>query len=121
MEDRRIAAAALRRVDGFAELEQRRLGEIPLQVHPAQRVGGVRVVRIVSPGGLRPAERGLKIPAVFGEKIRQVVGGGHLFRVELERALPLLRQRLAACLATEDAQEGLRAFLEKREPEWKGR
>jgi enoyl-CoA hydratase/carnithine racemase len=41
--------------------------------------------------------------------------------LELERALPLLRERLAACLATEDAQEGLRAFVEKRKPVWKGR
>ena len=41
--------------------------------------------------------------------------------VDLETALPLLRERLGACLATEDAREGLMAFLEKREPVWKGR
>jgi len=39
----------------------------------------------------------------------------------LAEALPLLRDRLAACLATEDAQEGLMAFLQKRDPVWKGR
>ncbi len=38
----------------------------------------------------------------------------------LESALPLLRERLAACLATDDAREGLMAFLEKREPVWTG-
>jgi enoyl-CoA hydratase/carnithine racemase len=36
-------------------------------------------------------------------------------------ALPLLHNRLAECLATEDAREGLAAFLEKRAPVWRGR
>jgi enoyl-CoA hydratase/carnithine racemase len=41
--------------------------------------------------------------------------------VDLERALPLLRERLAECLATDDAREGLAAFLEKRSPRWTGK
>ncbi len=39
----------------------------------------------------------------------------------LERALPMLRERLAECLATDDAREGLTAFLEKRAPRWTDR
>ena len=35
-------------------------------------------------------------------------------------ALPMLRDRLAECLATDDAREGLMAFLEKRPPNWTG-
>ncbi len=38
----------------------------------------------------------------------------------LDRAIPLLRDKLAECLATNDAREGLTAFLEKRAPEWSG-
>jgi enoyl-CoA hydratase/carnithine racemase len=41
--------------------------------------------------------------------------------LDLETALPLLRDRLAGVLATDDAREGLMAFLEKRQPKWAGR
>ncbi|MBX3226665.1 MAG: enoyl-CoA hydratase/isomerase family protein [Labilithrix sp.] len=39
----------------------------------------------------------------------------------LAEALPMLRGKLTEALATEDAQEGLAAFLQKRAPVWKGR
>jgi enoyl-CoA hydratase/carnithine racemase len=41
--------------------------------------------------------------------------------MDLDQALPLLRERLAECLATDDAREGLAAFLEKRAAQWKGK
>ncbi len=41
--------------------------------------------------------------------------------LDLETALPLLRERLAGCLATDDAREGLMAFLGKRKPVWTGK
>jgi enoyl-CoA hydratase/carnithine racemase len=39
----------------------------------------------------------------------------------LEAKLPILSDRLAHCLATDDAREGLMAFLQKRPPAWTGR
>jgi enoyl-CoA hydratase/carnithine racemase len=41
--------------------------------------------------------------------------------MELEQALQHLQGQLVAVLGTEDAREGLTAFLEKRAPVWKGR
>jgi enoyl-CoA hydratase/carnithine racemase len=41
--------------------------------------------------------------------------------LDLEAALPYLRDQLGAILGTEDGREGLRAFMEKREPKWTGR
>jgi enoyl-CoA hydratase len=41
--------------------------------------------------------------------------------LELEPALQHLQGQLMAVLGTEDAREGLTAFLEKRAPQWRGR
>lgn len=39
----------------------------------------------------------------------------------LSEKLPILFERFVQCLGTDDAREGLAAFLQKREPKWTGR
>ena len=41
--------------------------------------------------------------------------------MSLDDGLEYLRSQLSLTFSTEDIQEGVRAFFEKREPEWKGR
>jgi enoyl-CoA hydratase/carnithine racemase len=41
--------------------------------------------------------------------------------LDLEHALPVLRERLMQVLATDDCREGLAAFLDKRAPVWTGK
>jgi enoyl-CoA hydratase/carnithine racemase len=41
--------------------------------------------------------------------------------LDLETAIPMLRDRLGECLATDDAREGLMAFMQKRAPQWTGK
>jgi enoyl-CoA hydratase/carnithine racemase len=38
-----------------------------------------------------------------------------------EDALEMLRSQLSLTFSTEDIREGVSAFFEKRDPEWKGR
>ena len=41
--------------------------------------------------------------------------------LSFEDALPYLQEALMSCLGTEDAQEGIMAFMQKRDPVWTGR
>ena len=41
--------------------------------------------------------------------------------VDIESAILIENEAAMACFVSEDQKEGLRAFLEKREPRWSGK
>jgi methylmalonyl-CoA decarboxylase subunit alpha len=88
----------------------------------AARIGLVN--RVVPPGQLDEAvaEITAKIASKSPSTLR--LGLDAFARQDdltIAEALPMLRERLGAVLATDDAREGLTAFLEKRAPRWTGK
>jgi enoyl-CoA hydratase/carnithine racemase len=92
-----------------------------IDAHEARRVGIVN--RVVEPGALDAAvdEWAQKLAGQSPLIIK--LGKDALRRtqdVPLDEALEFLREQLTVALATDDAGEGVAAFLERREPRWSG-
>ncbi len=58
-------------------------------------------------------------PPLGLKKIKEVINRG--VEVDLQSGLQIEQEALGFLLQTEDFQEGISAFMEKREPQWKGR
>jgi enoyl-CoA hydratase/carnithine racemase len=116
-----IMAVLARHVPRRRLVEMMLLGE-KLDAEEAARLGLVN--RAVSPEAL-DAEVKKLADAVASKSPSTVRLGLRAFAaqddLDLETALPMLRDRLAECLATDDAREGLMAFLQKRAPQWTGK
>ncbi len=116
-----IMAVLSRRIPRRRLTEMMLFGE-KLDAEEAARIGLVN--RAVAPGELDAAVKAIS-DAIASKSATTVRLGLRAMAdeddLDLERALPMLRDRLSEVLATDDAREGLMAFLEKRAPGWTGR
>ena len=65
------------------------------------------------------AEKLAQKPPIGIKKIKEAVNRG--IETDLESGLEIEQQALGVLLQTEDFREGIASFMEKREPQWKGR
>lgn len=65
------------------------------------------------------AEKLAQKPPIGIKKIKEAINRG--VETDLQSGLEIEQQALGVLLQTEDFKEGITAFVEKREPQWKGR
>ena len=91
----------------------------------AAEAAAIGLINRAVPAGQLEAETAALCAKLAGKSPKIVelgLGGFHATEdLPLEPALQELQARFLDVLATDDAREGLMAFLEKRAPAWKGR
>jgi enoyl-CoA hydratase/carnithine racemase len=116
-----IGALIYRNILRKKAMEMVLLGE-RLTAHEAREIG--MITRVVPPGDLddevKKVLRALAKKSPIGMKIGKEAFYA-MADMAFEEALDFLAQKLAEVAATEDAVEGITAFIEKREPVFKGK
>jgi enoyl-CoA hydratase/carnithine racemase len=116
-----IAALLYRNLPRKTATELMLLGE-RFDADEARRIGVVN--RVVPAGELDAATAELAGKLAVKSPLLMQLGKDALWRqgdMPLQDAWDYLRSQLALAFSTEDIQEGVAAFKDKREPEWKGR
>ena len=97
------------------------LGE-QISAEEAQRIGIVN--KVVPPDEFDEAVASWAQKLAGKSPVMMRLGKDAMFRqldMPFEEALDFLRSQLTIAFSTEDIQEGVRAFFEKREPNWSGK
>jgi enoyl-CoA hydratase/carnithine racemase len=111
----------VRAVGKFQAMRMALLGE-PVSARDALAMGLVSEVVAddeVLSRALEIAGKIAKLPSLAVQQIKEVILAGH--DASLDAALALERKAFQLLFSTEDQKEGMKAFLEKRRPEFKGR
>jgi enoyl-CoA hydratase/carnithine racemase len=116
-----IMALIYRNVGRKKTAELMLLGE-QISAAEAERIGIVN--RVVAPDRFRAVVDEWAVKLAGKSPVLMKLGKDAMYRQQdmaYADAIDFLRAQLTIAFSTDDIQEGVRAFFEKREPQWKGR